>query len=242
MIKLWGFSISHVWGEIIWEKNIAFLWNMWCFRLWWNMYDGMLMVLWWYYVFRDDACVGLKNFIAMKPSIGGHNTGKNNTYHTICTQYHISYIISQWIIHDDYWFINGITMENSLTSDIINPRMRCWNPCWLHWAGRRCGWRSKEVRMRQFFVTNQIARMITNVACSSSIGHQLMTEYVWEYNGWLVVFFTTPLQNDGVRQLGWLATQYMGKFKKWQPNHQPDGIQRYGLLVFDFGANFIRLW
>ena len=29
---------------------------------------------------------------------------------------------------------------------------------------------------------------------------------------WLVVFFTTPLKNDGLRQLGWLATQYMGKF------------------------------
>ena len=36
---------------------------------------------------------------------------------------------------------------------------------------------------------------------------------------WLVV--GPPLWKIWVSQLGWLETQYMGKFKKWQPNHQP---------------------
>ena len=35
----------------------------------------------------------------------------------------------------------------------------------------------------------------------------------------------------GVRQLGWLETQYMGKYKKWQPNHQPEKVQRFWMFV-----------
>ena len=36
---------------------------------------------------------------------------------------------------------------------------------------------------------------------------------------WLVV--GPPLWKIWVRQLGWWQSQYMGKFQKWQPNHQP---------------------
>ena len=36
-------------------------------------------------------------------------------------------------------------------------------------------------------------------------------------SGWWLVYPSEKYE----RQLGWLDTQYMGKFKKWQPNHQP---------------------
>ena len=37
----------------------------------------------------------------------------------------------------------------------------------------------------------------------------------------LVGGIPTPLKNDGVRQLGWWHSQYMGKWKMFQTTHQP---------------------
>ena len=54
-------------------------------------------------------------------------------------------------------------------------------------------------------------------------------KYIQISSGW---WLGHPLWKIWLRQLGWLATQYMGKCQKWQPNHQPV-INRtlYGLVV-----------
>ena len=40
------------------------------------------------------------------------------------------------------------------------------------------------------------------------------------------------------RQLGWLATQYMGKCQKWQPNHQPETCVNHHLTICACGCFF----
>ena len=47
---------------------------------------------------------------------------------------------------------------------------------------------------------------------------------------WLVV--GPPLWKIWFRQLGWLATQFLGENKKWQPDHQPETFSDNYLQLF----------
>ena len=59
-------------------------------------------------------------------------------------------------------------------------------------------------------------------AISTNKSSALMIHYLVENINWLVVFRHPVLKNMS-SSIGMMkATQYMGKFKKWQPKHQPD--------------------
>ena len=51
------------------------------------------------------------------------------------------------------------------------------------------------------------------------------TSHSFYINQWLVGGFNTSEKYES--QLGWWHSQYFWENKKWQPNHQPDGIKWY---------------
>ena len=63
--------------------------------------------------------------------------------------------------------------------------------------------------------TNKKVQGMKSHICDQSMG-------VFYIELWLVGGGPTPLKNDGVRQLGWLHSQYMESHKSHVPNHQPD--------------------
>ena len=80
---------------------------------------------------------------------------------------------------------------------------------------------STDDRWLHRWIYHQIHRRI---ALIHSLGWSLVYHWIClliNYHLWLVGG-EKPLWNIWVRQLGWLATQYMGKCQKWPPNHQPD--------------------
>ena len=95
---------------------------------------------------------------------------------------------------------------------------------WLFWI----------VRWHQYFLAFLVVPLKLNL--TKSLFNILMVPYLNHHDHWLVV--STPLKNDGLRQLGWWNSQLNGKIKN-VPNHQPviqpstrcDSMQRHLLQV-----------
>ena len=109
-------------------------------------------------------------------------------------------------------FLGIVTWSRDERWAVLSKRLK---PCWNQDAAARCNGLSVNLQLHImtsccFSLTKSAGKSAKKVLSGS------LPVFFLFYHPWLVVW--TPLKN--ISQLGWLATQYMGKWKMFQTTNQ----------------------